>query len=225
MRFFSRRRAVFDPARLHEHEAVRDLAARLLAAVESLPVVSGAAGARPDADMAPGVAFLFSSLREGQGTSTIAAAVARALAESGRATLLALVAPTAAAADTADAVRLSEIVGSPGPLRFGQPPLLTVHVPPRLTDLPEAAHDPRAWAEGYRFLIIDAPPLTSGLTRYWVPKVPGVVLVVDGEMTAVQAVVQAREDLQRIGGRLVGVVLNRYRSRIPRWLAPYFVYG
>ena len=225
MRVFSRRQAVFDPARLHEHEAVRDVAARLLAAVESLPGVAGAAGAGQEVEAASGVAFLFSSLREEQGTSTIAAAVARALAESGRPTLLAVVGQAAAESEPGAAVPLSEIVGSRQPIRFGQPPLLTVQVPGRLTDLPEAAYDPRAWADGYRFLIIDAPPLTDGLVRYWVPKVPGVVLVVDGEMTAVQAVVQAREDLERIGGRLVGVVLNRYRSRIPRWLAPYFVYG
>jgi hypothetical protein len=55
--------------------------------------------------------------------------------------------------------------------------------------------------------------------------VQGVVLILDGEEIAVRAVVQAREDLERMGGRLLGVVLNRYRSRIPRFLEPYFVYG
>jgi hypothetical protein len=204
------------PDRLHEHDAVRDVVARLLAATESL---AGAGTAFP------GMAFLFTSLRGEQGTSTIAAAVARCLAESGRRTVLAVVSKAAGEPGLAGSVALRDVVDNPPPFPFEQPPLLTVEVPPRLTDLPESAHDPRAWLEGFHVLIIDAPPLTDGLTRYWAPRVQGVVMVIDGEQVAVQAVVRAREDLERLGGRLVGVVLNRYRSRIPRWIAPYFVYG
>jgi Mrp family chromosome partitioning ATPase len=212
--------------RLHEHETVRDLVARLLAAVESLAGEDSTAGGRHERESASaGVAFLFSSLRQGQGTSTIAAATARGLAESGRRTLLAVVGKPSGEPGLPGSIALKDVVDTPQPIRFEQPPLLTVHVPPRLTDLPESAHDPRAWVDGFHVLIIDASPLTDGLTRYWVPRVQGVVLILDGEKTAVRAVVQAREDLERIGGRLVGVVLNRYRSRIPRWLAPYFVYG
>lgn len=212
--------------RLHEHDAVRDVVARLLAAMESLAGEGGTPGQRREAETASaGVTFLFSSLRQGQGTSTIAAAVARGLAESGRRTLLAVVGKPAGESRPPGSIPLKDVVDNPQPIRFEQPPLLTVHVPPRLTDLPESAHDPRAWVDGFHVLIIDAPPLTDGLTRYWVPRVRGVVLILDGEKNAVRAVVQARDDLERIGGRLVGVVLNRYRSRIPRWLAPYFVYG
>jgi Mrp family chromosome partitioning ATPase len=212
--------------RLHEHDAVRDLVARLLAAMESLAGDGSTPGERHEAQSASaGVAFLFSSLRQGQGTSTIAAAVARGLAESGRRTLLAVVGQPAGESEVPGSIALKDLVDTPQPIRFEQPPLLTVNVPPRLTDLPESAHNPRAWVDGFHVLIIDAPTLTDGLTRYWVPRVQGVVLILDGEKIAVKAVVLAREDLERIGGRLVGVVLNRYRSRIPRWLAPYFVYG
>ena len=104
-------------------------------------------------------------------------------------------------------------------------PLLTVRVPARLTDFPESAQDLRAWLDGFQVLILDASTVTDSLTRYWVPRVEGVVLVADGEQTAVKSVVQARQDLERLGGRLLGVVLNRYRSRIPRWIAPFYVYG
>jgi Mrp family chromosome partitioning ATPase len=219
MRFLARKRGIIDPARLHEHESVRDLVSRLLAAMESVPGAAGAAG--DVADKPARAAFLFASLRSGQGTSTVAAAVARGLAETGRRTLLAVVAEPAVA-QSSEAVPLGEVLAAPRP---GQAPLLTVQVPPRLSEIPDSARDPRSWADGYPIVVIDAPPLTDGLTRYWVPKAQGIVLVVDGEKVAVRAVVQAREDLQRIGGRLLGVVLNRYRSRIPRWLAPYFVYG
>ena len=216
MRFFPRRRAgAVDPARLAEHDAVRDVVARLLAARELL---AGESGAR-------GVAFLFSSLREGQGTSTLAAAVARGLAESGRPTLLAAVDDPAGERPIPGAVALKDFIGAPHRVPPAPPPLVTVRIPARLTDFPGSAHDLRAWLDGFQVLILDAPAVTDSLTRYWVPKVEGVVLVVDGEAVALKAVLQARQDLERLGGRLVGVVLNRYRSRIPRWMAPYFVYG
>jgi Mrp family chromosome partitioning ATPase len=100
-----------------------------------------------------------------------------------------------------------------------------VRVPARLTDFPDSAHDLRAWVNGFQVVILDAATVTDSLTRYWVPRVEGVVLVVDGEQIAGKSLVQARQDLERLGGRLVGVVLNRYRSRIPRWMAPFYVYG
>lgn len=208
MRVLARRKAAaLDAARLHEHEAVRDVVARLIAAMEAMAVEKSAS-------------FLFSSLREGQGTSTMAAAVARGLAETGRRTLLGVVGRPPVEG-TLDAVALKDVVDGRA-ARFGQPPLLTVEVPPRLTDVPESARDPRAWVDGLDAAILDAPSLTDGLTRYWIPRVHGVVLVLDGEKIAVHAAVQARADVERLGGRLVGVILNRYRSRIPRWLAPYF---
>jgi Mrp family chromosome partitioning ATPase len=216
MMFFRRRRAgVVDPAHLAEHDAVRDVVARLLAARELLAGESGAGA----------VAFLFSSLREGQGTSTLAAAVARGLAESGRPTLLAAVDDPAGERPLPGAIPLNDFLGAPRRVPVQPPPLATVRVPARFTDFPESARDLRAWLDGFQVLILDAPTMTDSLTRYWVPKVDGVVLVVDGEAVALKAVLQTRQDLERLGGRLVGVVLNRYRSRIPRWMAPYFVYG
>jgi hypothetical protein len=212
MRVFARKKAGVSDARLHEHDEVRDIVARLLVAAE----VETASG---------GVAFLFSSLRSKQGTSTIAAAVARCLADSGRETILAVVAEAPGESDLPGSVALKEFFDSRQTAAFPQPPLLTVRVPPRFTDLPESAHNPRTWLSASHILIVDAPTLTHGLTRYWVPRVHGVVLVIDGEEVPIRAVVQGREDVQRLGGRLVGVVLNRYRSRIPAWIARYFVYG
>jgi Mrp family chromosome partitioning ATPase len=212
--------------RLHEHDAVRDVVARLLPALEARVDAGNNSGKRRAAHSpAAGVAVLFSSLREGQGTSTIAAGVARALAQSGRRTVLAVVDKPGGPAGLPGSVALKDVVASPQASWFEQSPLLTVQVPPRFTDLAESSYNPRAWLDGFHLVIIDAPVLMDSLTRYLVPKVQGVVLVLDGEQIAVRAVVQAREDLQRLGGHLVGVVLNRYRPRIPRFLEPYFVYG
>ena len=70
----------------------------------------------------------------------------------------------------------------------------------------------------FDLLIVDSPPLTELPTRYWVPRTHGVVLVVDGEKAGVGAVLQARDDIVRLGGTLTGVVLNRYRTRVPEYL-------
>lgn len=204
---------------LQGHESVRDIVARLLAAMESFPARTIAAGEPPRA------VFLFSSLQEGQGTSTVGAAVARALAEAGKRTVLAVVDPAAARELPAGSILLRDVVESARPVAFPNPPLLTLQVAPRYTDLPEAARNPRAWLDGFDIMIIDARCLTNSLTRYWVPLVQGVVLVLDGEQVAVRAVIEAREDIASLGGNLVGVVLNRYRSRIPRFIERYFTYG
>ena len=205
--------------RLHEHESVRDIVARLLAAMESIPARS----------IEPGeparVVFLFSSPQGGQGTSTIAAAVARALAEAGKRTVLAVAGPATGESLSSGSLLLRDVVESARPIAFEHPPLLTLQVPPRYTDLPEGARNPHSWLNGFEVMIIDAQSLTNSLTRYWVPNVQGVVLVVDSERIAVGSVLQAREDLVSLGGNLVGVVLNRYRSRIPRFLERYFIYG
>ena len=195
---------------LYEQEAVRDVGARLLTTMEK--------------GDGPGV-FLFSSMRKGHGTSTLAAAVSRVLAESGKRTVLAVVESMTAEPTPVGAVRLQEAVEAGGAIDFGEPPLVRLHVPRRYTDLPAAARSPRAWLDGFEVMIIDAPILTEFLTGYWVPQVQGVVLVVDGERASVRAVVQAREDLVRLGGTLIGVVLNRHQSPLPRFLERHFIYG
>lgn len=205
--------------RLHGDQSIRDVVARLLAAMESLPAPSIKAKEQPF------VVFLFSSLQQGQGTSTIAAAVARALAGCGKRTVLAVVGSPTGESVPLGSIPLGDVVEGARPVAFDDPPLLTLHVPSHYTDLPVAARSPQAWLRGCDVMIIDAHPLTDSLTRYWVPSVHGVVLVLDGEEIAVRAVIQAREDLVALGGNLIGVVLNRYRSRIPRFLERYFTYG
>ena len=55
-----------------------------------------------------------------------------------------------------------------------------------------------------------------GASKRWRPSIP---------VTGTLAPVQEADVGFKMGGRLVGVVLNRYRSRIPRWMAPFYVYG
>jgi Mrp family chromosome partitioning ATPase len=198
------------PADLADQPAVRDLAGRLIMASPGAPPeVSASTGAGR-----AGV-FLFCGPASGHGTSSVAAAVARILAEAGKRTVLAVAGPSG---QGPEAIPLEDSLRSGGALRFGQPPLVRLQVPDAFLDLPEAARAPARWASGFDFLLVDAPAMPAFLTRYWVPLAQGVILVVDGERTSVRAVAAIRDEIAGLGGALAGVVLNRHRSRVPAFL-------
>jgi len=185
------------------HQQVKDVGARLLAAVEK----SGG----------PAV-FLFCGVRAGHGTRTIASAVSRAVAQSGTRTVLATAEPHGDETPSLPSRSLREVVESGGTIAFEDSRCIRLVIPSQFLELPEAGRDPRTWLKNCDLLIVDSPPLTELSTRYWVPRTHGVVLVVDGEKAGVGAVLQARDDIVRLGGSLTGVVLNRYRSRVPDYL-------
>lgn len=177
-------------------EQVRGVGATLVAAAEK---VEGPA------------VFLFCGIRPDHGTTTIASAVSRAIATSGARTVFATVEPDV----DAPSHPLRALAESGGIVAFDDSRWLRLAVPSQFLELPEGARDPRTWVKAFDLLILDSPALTEFSTRYWVPRTDGVVLVVDGEQAGVGAVLQARDEIARLGGALTGVVLNRYRSRLP----------
>jgi capsular exopolysaccharide synthesis family protein len=71
----------------------------------------------------------------------------------------------------------------------------------------------------FDFVILDTPPVN----RYadvaaLAPKMDGVILVVEADKTPVAEAESAKRNLDRVGARLFGVVLNRRRSYIPAFL-------
>jgi len=71
----------------------------------------------------------------------------------------------------------------------------------------------------YDFIVIDAPPVNSYAdTSVLATKVDGVILVVEADRTPVVEAEAAKRQLDKIGGRILGVVLNRRRSYIPAFL-------
>jgi Mrp family chromosome partitioning ATPase len=72
----------------------------------------------------------------------------------------------------------------------------------------------------YTLTVVDCPPVTLA------PTVPatsrlmdGVVLVVGAEQVRTSTLMRARGHLERSGASILGVVLNRRRQRLPRFLA------
>jgi len=203
-------------AALADQAAVQELCARLLLAMEgSPPPQPDREESTPGQTHRRGV-FVFSSPARGQGTSSVAAAVAGVLARSGKRTVLAMAGPEGEAGT--GGVTLQENLAAGGVLSFEDPPLARLQVPDSFLALPEEARAPQRWVKEFDVMIVDAPAMPEFVTRYWVPLAQAVVLVVDGERTSVRSVTEVRDEIAVLGGTLAGVVLNRYRSRVPRFL-------
>ena len=71
----------------------------------------------------------------------------------------------------------------------------------------------------YDFIVIDGPPVNSYAdTSVVATKVDGVILVVEADRTPVIDAETAKRQLDKVGARILGVVLNRRRSYIPAFL-------
>lgn len=71
----------------------------------------------------------------------------------------------------------------------------------------------------YDFVIIDLPPVNRYAdTAILAPKVDGVILVVEADRTPVADAESAKKNLDRVGARIFGVVLNRRRNYVPATL-------
>jgi Mrp family chromosome partitioning ATPase len=82
------------------------------------------------------------------------------------------------------------------------------------------------WLDGqrsaYDYVLLDAPPLLRFADGTLIGRLSdGAVIVVQAEATQREALVRAREQLQRAGVNVVGVVLNRARNPVPAALRPY----
>ncbi len=168
----------------------------------------------------------------GEGTTRVAAALADAAArETGLPVLLLDCSPAAGETTVPEAARSPSLVdafrdsaSSETALRSLGPNLVlarlsnaasgVVGMPPEDLQLMFGALRQR-----FAMVVLDCPaalssPAAVGLARYC----DGTALVVRAEATPRAAVLQTRTIIDRLGGQVVGVVLNRRRSHLPDWL-------
>lgn len=68
----------------------------------------------------------------------------------------------------------------------------------------------------FDYVLFDAAPALDFPDAYALAaKVDGIILVVEPERTLIEEAQRARRDLERAGGRILGVVLNRHRDVLP----------
>jgi capsular exopolysaccharide synthesis family protein len=71
----------------------------------------------------------------------------------------------------------------------------------------------------FDFIVIDGPPVNAYAdASVLATKVDGVILVVEADRTPVGEAEAAKRQLDRVGARILGLVLNRRRSYIPAFL-------
>ena len=77
----------------------------------------------------------------------------------------------------------------------------------------------KAMREKFDYIILDGPPVPSfSESRVICTKVDGVVLVVHSGKTREQVALRAKNQLEEAGGKVLGMVLNRRKHYIPKWV-------
>jgi len=77
----------------------------------------------------------------------------------------------------------------------------------------------KAAREKFDYVILDSPPVTRfSETQTISKKVDGVILVVESGKTRRQVAERAKQDIEKAGGDLLGVVLNKRKYHIPEWI-------
>ena len=84
--------------------------------------------------------------------------------------------------------------------------------------LPRHSQEPRLWLTDVDLFLIDAPPVGRFMQQHLAPLTDGVILVVDSRRRRLVEVNRAAKLAVGAGGTLLGAILNRHRSPLPRWL-------
>lgn len=213
-------RAPIVPGPIEQGGAVQEDYQRLRASVLSMAVPSGLH------------TVLITAARHGEGTTTVAVGLATALARERETRVLLLEAnvrtpclgvmlPLATTAGLTDfaagraapealLTRLEDVNVSVIAAGNALGPTVNVEVVDTLLARLQTQFD---------FVIIDGPPVNSYADASVIAtKVDGVILVVEADRTPVAEAEAAKRQLDKVGARILGVVLNRRRSYIPAFL-------
>ncbi|MBT3192200.1 MAG: CpsD/CapB family tyrosine-protein kinase [Verrucomicrobia bacterium] len=176
---------------------------------------------------------LVASSRAGEGRTTTAVAVAHTLATESNARVLLVDADTEAPS-LHTCFELQKEPGLSANLDGGAPDSIMKSGIERLDVLP-AGDAPeqtaralssggivellRQWSEHYDHIILDSSPvLTTSVPTSLAPHVDGILLVAECQRTKWQVLETAQEKLLGVGGRVLGVILNKRRYYIPKFL-------
>lgn len=158
--------------------------------------------------------YLLTSCGNGEGKTTVAREVATQAAEAGLAVgVLTIGSPEPAEGQSLGA--LAEPIPFEADRALGYA-LWTL--PASFGALPSLAQEPRHWVTGCELMLIDTPPMGTFMQQHLSPRVDGVVLVANSRSRRLAEVVRAAAAIKEDGGTLLGVVLNRHKSPLPRWL-------
>lgn len=71
----------------------------------------------------------------------------------------------------------------------------------------------------FDYVVLDGPPLPSfSESKVICNKVDGVVMVIESGKIRKQVALRAKKDIEQAGGTVLGVVLNKRKYHIPKWI-------
>jgi len=74
-------------------------------------------------------------------------------------------------------------------------------------------------SQQFDYIVLDGPPLDEAPESIALSsKVDGVMLVIDAQNTRRKIALRAKKRIQDVGGKILGVVLNRRKFYVPNWL-------
>jgi Mrp family chromosome partitioning ATPase len=175
-------------------------------------------------------ALVFAGCAGGEGSGDIVRAFAESLACSSLKVLLLDVAPRRdVAAAAVDLMQLVARDGTASATACGSGQLTVVAGPTADADKERFYRSTEfaSWLDRqrgrYDYVLLDAPPIVRFADGTLLGRLcDGVILVVGAGTTHREALVLAREQLDRSGVKVIGAVLNRARDQIPALLRPYF---
>jgi len=75
------------------------------------------------------------------------------------------------------------------------------------------------YKNNYKFVIFDTPPISKASIPVRLGGiVDGMILVVESEKTHKEKMVRAKEQLDQVKTRILGVVLNKNKDHLPKFL-------
>jgi len=73
--------------------------------------------------------------------------------------------------------------------------------------------------EKFDYVILDAPPVNSYAESIVIAtKVDGVILVLESDKTRQQVAIRAKQEMEKAGAKVLGVILNKRKHYIPEWI-------
>ena len=170
-------------------------------------------------------ALEFIGSRDGEGTSTVIAEFARVSATRFGQRVLLLQSDRPERAGRGGGGEPDRTVADAAPVPAGSGTLDIAPLPPACLAVAHGGDSPgpaATWARlrsAYDLILVDAPPATTSPQGLAVSRqVDGVVLVIAAEDTRWPVAERVRQSIERSGGRVLGVVLNKRRYHIPRWV-------
>jgi protein-tyrosine kinase len=73
--------------------------------------------------------------------------------------------------------------------------------------------------EKFHYVILDSPPVNSyAESTVIASKVDGVIMVLESDKTRQQVAIRAKEEMEKAGANVLGVILNKRKHYIPEWI-------